>query len=39
MSIIRERSFNGLPGLPVLLALLLIDAALVWMLVMNIRSE
>jgi hypothetical protein len=36
---IRERAYNGMPGLPVLLVLLLVDAALVWMLVMNIRSE
>jgi len=36
---IRERSYNGLPGLPVLLVLILIDAGLIWMLVMNIRSE
>ena len=36
---IRERAYNGMPGLPVLLVLILADAALVWMLVMNIRSE
>ena len=36
---IRERASNGLPGLPVLLALILVELALVWMLVMNIRSE
>jgi regulator of protease activity HflC (stomatin/prohibitin superfamily) len=36
---IRERDFNGLPGLPVLFGLLLGIAAAVWMLVMNIRSE
>jgi regulator of protease activity HflC (stomatin/prohibitin superfamily) len=36
---IRERAYNGMPGLPVLLVLLLVDAALIWMLVMNIRSE
>lgn len=36
---IRERAYNGLPGLPMLLALLLVDAAMIWMLVMNIRSE
>ena len=36
---IRERAYNGIPGLPMLLALLLADAALIWMLVMNIRSE
>ncbi len=36
---IRERAYNGLPGLPVLLILILADAALFWMLVMNIREE
>ncbi len=36
---IRERAYNGMPGLPVLLGLILVDAGLVWMLVMNIRSE
>src|SRR5687768_13340979 len=36
---IRERAYNGLPGLPVLLGLLLLDAGLIWMLVMNIRTE
>jgi regulator of protease activity HflC (stomatin/prohibitin superfamily) len=36
---IRERAYNGLPGLPVLLVILLAEAAGVWMLVMNIRSE
>ena len=36
---IRERAYNGMPGLPVLLVLLLVIFALVWMLVMNIRSE
>ncbi len=36
---IRERAYNGFPGLPVLFGLLLLDAALVWMLVMNIREE
>ena len=36
---IRERAYNGIPGLPVLLVLLFADAALVWMLVMNIREE
>jgi regulator of protease activity HflC (stomatin/prohibitin superfamily) len=36
---IRERAYNGLPGLPVLFVLLLTDACLVWMLVMNIREE
>ena len=36
---IRERAYNGLPGLPVLLVILLGEAAAVWMLVMNIRSQ
>ena len=36
---IRERAYNGFPGLPVFLGLLLADAALIWMLVMNIREE
>lgn len=36
---IRERSYNGLPGLPVLFALLVVEAGLLWMLVMNIRQE
>ena len=30
---IRERAHNGLPGLPVLLVLILVDAGLLWMLV------
>ena len=36
---VRERANNGIPGIPMLLVLLLTEAALVWMLVMNIRSE
>src|SRR5688572_3647062 len=36
---IRERAYNGLPGLPVLLVILLAEAASVWMLVMNIRTQ
>jgi len=36
---IRERAYNGLPGIPVLVVLLLGIFALVWMLAMNIRSE
>ena len=36
---IRERAYNGMPGIPVLVVLLLGIFALVWMLVMNIRSE
>lgn len=39
MSMIRERAHNGLPGLPVLFTLLLVDASLIWMLVMTIRAE
>jgi len=37
--VIRERAYNGLPGLPVLFVLLLVDAGLFWMLVMNIQQE
>ena len=36
---IRERAYNGMPGLPALLVLLLVEAAFIWMLVMNIRAE
>ena len=36
---IRERAYNGIPGLPMLFALLAVDAGLIWMLVMNIREE
>jgi regulator of protease activity HflC (stomatin/prohibitin superfamily) len=36
---IRERAYNGMPGLPVLLLLILAEAAFIWMLVMNIREE
>lgn len=36
---IRERAYNGLPGLPVLFTLILVDAGLLWMLVMNIRED
>jgi regulator of protease activity HflC (stomatin/prohibitin superfamily) len=36
---IRERAYNGLPGLPMLLLFIAADAGLLWMLVMNIRSE
>jgi len=39
VSMIRERSYNGLPGLPVLFTLILVDAGLLWMLVMNIRED
>ena len=36
---VRERAYNGIPGLPMLLALILADAGFIWMLAMNIRSE
>jgi len=36
---IRERHNHGLPGLPVLLLLLALEAALVWMLIGSIRAE
>ena len=36
---IRERAYNGMPGLPVLLVLLLALAAFVWMLLMNAIAE
>ena len=36
---VRERAYNGIPGIPILLVLLLAEAALVWMLVMNIRAQ
>jgi len=36
---IRERAYNGIPGLPVLLVLFLADAGLFAMLVANIRTE
>ena len=36
---IRERAYNGLPGLPVLLVILLAQAFSLWMLVANIREE
>jgi hypothetical protein len=36
---IRERAYNGLPGLPVLSILIAGELAAVWMLVMNIRAE
>ena len=36
---IRERAYNGIPGLPMLFALILADLGLMWMLVMNIRSQ
>jgi regulator of protease activity HflC (stomatin/prohibitin superfamily) len=36
---IRERAYNGIPGLPMLLVLILADAALMGMLVLNISEE
>ena len=36
---IRERAYNGLPGLPMLLLFILADGFFVWMLVMNIRER
>ena len=36
---IREREYHGLPGIPVLIALLALDAAAVWALVQTIRTE
>lgn len=36
---IRERAYNGIPGLPVLLFLLALEAGLLWMLVMNMVAE
>jgi regulator of protease activity HflC (stomatin/prohibitin superfamily) len=36
---IRERAYNGLPGIPVLLAIIVAELASIWMLVMNIRAE
>jgi regulator of protease activity HflC (stomatin/prohibitin superfamily) len=36
---IRERAYNGIPGIPVLLALIVGELAAIWMLVMNIRAE
>ena len=36
---IRERATNGMPGLPMLLLFIAVDAALLWMLIMNVRSE
>lgn len=36
---IRERSYDGLPGLPMLLLFVASDAGLLWVLVSSIRSE
>ncbi len=36
---IREREFHGLPGIPMLVTLLLVEAGLVWALAATIRAE
>ena len=36
---IRERDYNGIPGLPMLLLLLVVDAGLLWMLIQNIQEQ
>jgi regulator of protease activity HflC (stomatin/prohibitin superfamily) len=36
---IREREYNGLPGIPVLFGLLAVEAALVWLLVVAIQNR
>jgi regulator of protease activity HflC (stomatin/prohibitin superfamily) len=36
---IREREYHGLPGIPILIALLAVDVAAVWALVQTIRAE
>jgi regulator of protease activity HflC (stomatin/prohibitin superfamily) len=36
---IRERAYNGMPGLPVVLLILAAQAGAIWMLVMNIRAQ
>jgi regulator of protease activity HflC (stomatin/prohibitin superfamily) len=36
---VRERAYNGIPGLPMLLVLILVDAGMLWMMVMNIRTQ
>jgi len=36
---IREREYHGLPGIPVLITLLLVEAGLVWALVRSIQAE
>jgi regulator of protease activity HflC (stomatin/prohibitin superfamily) len=36
---VREREYNGLPGIPMLLGLLALTALLVWMLVQAIRAR
>jgi regulator of protease activity HflC (stomatin/prohibitin superfamily) len=36
---VREREYNGLPGIPVLFGLLAVEAALVWLLVVAIQNR
>jgi regulator of protease activity HflC (stomatin/prohibitin superfamily) len=36
---IREREYNGLPGIPVLLTLIVTEALLIWLLVMAIQAR
>lgn len=36
---IRERAYNGIPGLPMLLLFIASDAGLIWILVRSIQSE
>ena len=36
---VREREYNGLPGIPVLALLILVDAALIWLLAQTIRGQ
>src|SRR5688572_8839612 len=36
---IREREFHGLPGIPMLVTLLLVEAGFVWALAAMIRAE
>ena len=36
---IRERAYNGMPGLPMLFLFIAAEAGFVWMLVMNIRER
>ena len=36
---IREREYHGLPGIPILIALMAVDVAAVWALVQTIRAE
>ena len=36
---VRERDYNGLPGIPVLVLLTLVDAGLIWLLAQTIRGQ